>query len=298
MTNDKYYVYMHVSPSGKRYIGITQNYLKRWRNGLGYWNNKYFYNAIQKYGWDNFEHIIIAENLTLHDAEKMEIELIAKYKTTDGAFGYNHAKGGKVNRGYKLSEETRKKLSESHRGLTSGFKGKSLSKEQKEKISNLLKGKYTGENSYWYGKHRSEETKEKIKKANLGISRNVGGENYWYGKHFSEEHKSKISEALTGRTFSDEHKQHLRESCIGKKFSDEHIENLKRSHKHQSKSIVQKSLDNKIIKIWDSIGDAAKTLNIDRRNITQCLIANSKNDKIHKCYGYIFEYYKGGGGVA
>lgn len=46
----KYCVYKHVSPSNKVYIGITsKNPLRRWENGNGYKNNKYFYRAILKY---------------------------------------------------------------------------------------------------------------------------------------------------------------------------------------------------------------------------------------------------------
>lgn len=47
-------VYMHISPSGKRYIGVTSktNVEDRWRNGKGYQKCPYFYKAIQKYGWE------------------------------------------------------------------------------------------------------------------------------------------------------------------------------------------------------------------------------------------------------
>ena len=54
---DNYTVYKHTSPNGKVYIGITCKPTKaRWKNGKGYKNNDYFYNAILKYGWENFSH--------------------------------------------------------------------------------------------------------------------------------------------------------------------------------------------------------------------------------------------------
>ena len=60
-----YSVYKHICPNGKVYIGITmQNPKKRWKNGAGYKNNKYFWNSIVKYGWDNICHDILYENLT------------------------------------------------------------------------------------------------------------------------------------------------------------------------------------------------------------------------------------------
>ena len=65
-------VYMHKSPSGKVYIGVTKRNLEiRWANGEGYKKQPHFYSAIKKYGWDNFEHLIIQEYLTREEASKM-----------------------------------------------------------------------------------------------------------------------------------------------------------------------------------------------------------------------------------
>lgn len=45
-----YYVYMHIAPNNKKYIGITkQKPIKRWLYGKGYQKQGYFYNAILKY---------------------------------------------------------------------------------------------------------------------------------------------------------------------------------------------------------------------------------------------------------
>ena len=123
-----YVVYKHTSPSGKVYIGITRlyPYEKRWRHGNGYKSNKYFYSAIQKYEWNNFKHEIIENNLTKEQAENMEIELIAKYRSNDKDFGYNIESGG--NAIGKVSDETKKKMSDAKKGIK-------LSSETKEKMS-------------------------------------------------------------------------------------------------------------------------------------------------------------------
>ena len=107
-----YFVYMHKLPNGKVYIGITgkENPKDRWQNGYGYRNNKRFFNAIIKYGWDNIEHLILAEKLSLEEAEKMEVELIRIYDSSNQLKGYNIAKGGKSNSGFKHSEETKEKI--------------------------------------------------------------------------------------------------------------------------------------------------------------------------------------------
>lgn len=57
----KWFVYMHVNKiNSKVYVGITSKKPEeRWQKGQGYNSQKYFYRAIQKYGWDSFEHIIL-----------------------------------------------------------------------------------------------------------------------------------------------------------------------------------------------------------------------------------------------
>ena len=94
MAND-YTVYVHETPNGKRYVGITCCDVKRrWDNGRGYKNNRHFWRAIQKYDWSNIEHYIIFEGLTKEQAENKEIELIALWNTTNPECGYNHENGG------------------------------------------------------------------------------------------------------------------------------------------------------------------------------------------------------------
>jgi predicted GIY-YIG superfamily endonuclease len=92
--NTSYTVYIHKFPNGKVYIGITgQKPDRRWRNGEGYKNKqKLVYRAINKYGWDNIEHKIVATGLTKDEADCMEIALISKYKRQNRS--YNITDGG------------------------------------------------------------------------------------------------------------------------------------------------------------------------------------------------------------
>lgn len=128
-------VYKHTSPNGKVYIGITsKNPEKRWNNGTGYKTNTYFWNAIQKYGWDNFKHEIIATDLPSEAAYELEIKLIAEHDSTNPTKGYNHSTGGEViTKGVVPSEECRKKISDK---LT----GRTLSEQTKEKLKIAQKG--------------------------------------------------------------------------------------------------------------------------------------------------------------
>ena len=152
-------VYMHTNTiNGKKYVGITSKEpTRRWKgNGSGYRNNEHFWNAIQKYGWDNFEHDVIYQGLNLDEASCIEKELIAKYNTNNPNFGYNLTSGGEY--GQELSDESRRKmsdkaknrviteewrqhLSEARIGRVPWNKGVSLSEEQRAKISESVKGR-------------------------------------------------------------------------------------------------------------------------------------------------------------
>lgn len=86
-------VYKHTAPNGKSYIGITSKSPElRWKDGHGYQGQKKFYNAILKYGWDNFTHEILFEGLTKELACQREIELIRQYDSVRN--GYNVSTGG------------------------------------------------------------------------------------------------------------------------------------------------------------------------------------------------------------
>ena len=123
---NNFVVYKHTSPSGKVYIGQTNNYKKRCTPG-NYKSSPYFYHAIQKYGWDNFTHEILEKNLSQEQANQYEIQYIKEYNATNSEYGYNISEGGdhrtsmkgKNNPffGKKHSEECKQKLSEQHRHI-------------------------------------------------------------------------------------------------------------------------------------------------------------------------------------
>lgn len=107
------------------YIGITSNTNpnKRFGNkGQGYKTQVLMNNAIQKYGWENIKHVIIARGLSESMAQDFERYLIRIYKTTDSEYGYNVCVGGQI-----IPEEARKYLSECRTG-------KKKSEEHKRKI--------------------------------------------------------------------------------------------------------------------------------------------------------------------
>lgn len=200
MTERNWIVYKHTNLSNQKvYIGITHNIKERWRgNGCAYMSNRHFWQAIQKYGWDGFSHEILFENLSHEEACELEVKLIAQYDAKNRLHGYNKSPGGDSPLviyygkdhhfyGKHLSEEHRKKLSESHSGEKHYCYGKHLPEETRQKIGDANRGHSV-----------SEEQREKLRQANLG-------------KKASQETRQKMSLAQKGR---------VRDESIGQKISD------------------------------------------------------------------------------
>lgn len=219
----KGYIYAHISPKNKYYIGQTiRNLNDRFsKDGLGYKTQPNFYRAIEKYGWDNFKHIILEEVETNSKQElidklnKLEEEYIIKFNSIIPN-GYNIRAGGNKD----INEISKLKISQA-------LKDKPKSDKHKEHLSNSHKGQVP----WMLGKHHSEETKKKLSESHKG-------------KKLSEEHKRKISEASKGRrlgiSLSDEHKQKISNSKRGVKLSEQARKNISKGKLGIKKSEVTK----------------------------------------------------------
>lgn len=136
--------------NNKYYIGITrQSIQNRWRrNGEGYRTQPKFYQAIQKYGWNNFEHKILYEKLTAEEASLIEQRLIVEYDSIKN--GYNISPGGTTT---------------------------NHSQETKEKIRQSLIGKHhTEETKALISKTKQEQSGKKVQCIETGIIYNSMGE--------------------------------------------------------------------------------------------------------------------------
>ena len=180
--------------NGKVYIGQSINIEKRWNQHINAKDNFVIHNAIKKYGEENFKFEVLLEC----PAEMLDVwerDMIALYDCISPN-GYNLTEGGGR---CKCSEETKKKMSEAHKGMHH-------SEETRLKMSNIRKGVKL--------KPHSEETKIKMSKAHKG-------------KRLSEEAKHRMSVAKKGIHLSEEHKRKLSDAKKGKKRSDEVKNKLK-----------------------------------------------------------------------
>ena len=253
------YIYKHTSPSGKVYIGQTcQKPENRWNNGKGY-KSGYFYCAIKKYGWNNIKHEVLFTGLDQLNADIIEEDLIYYYKQIGKS--YNLANGGFVNKGWHQSEESKKKISEAN-------KGKKMSDEAKEKIR-LSK---LGENNPNYGKSPSEEIRQKISKALKGKRakrvKQIDPESgevvkIWNSQteacEFYNGNPSLISDAIRRNSLTKGYYW---------RFEDDNTPLIKKKNplNKEVEQIDKNTLE--VIKVWDSLSEVERQLNISTSNIS------------------------------
>lgn len=114
--------------NNKIYIGKTRKPKSRWlahqSRSFKKNNDRYYFplsNAIRKYGVHNFSFEIIAERKTEQEINECEINYISQFKSNincyGNLYGYNLTDGGEGTTGHKVTDEVRKKMSESHKGL-------------------------------------------------------------------------------------------------------------------------------------------------------------------------------------
>lgn len=166
-------IYMIVNiVNGKVYIGRTTNPLinrvNRHISDLNSNNhdNEHLQRAWNSYGELNFDFKILQtlEEHELKDIDIIEGKYIEQYNSADMDYGYN--KRSFSNGSVRLSEETRKRIGESQKGIP-----KNLSKEGKENHKRIMGEKNGGENHWNYGGKQSKETKNKIRNKLKGKKR-------------------------------------------------------------------------------------------------------------------------------
>ena len=140
----------------KVYIGQTTDLVNR-KSSHRYkstFEKTKFYNAIRKYGWDNFDFDILAqvEEETLEQVcatlDELEIKFISEYDSFNN--GYNSTAGGHCYRGKEVSEEFREYC-----------RNRQYSEETRRKMSEAAHNRIV-----------SEETKNKLKEN--ARKRNIG----------------------------------------------------------------------------------------------------------------------------
>lgn len=249
-------VYMHTNKiNGKKYVGITSlRPQERWKRGLSYKGCVAFQNALNVYGWENFDHIILFDGLTEFEAKEKETSLIAEMDLRNPNNGYNISPGGDA-----------------------FFKGGHHTDETKKMLSELR----SGSGNPMYGKPRPDGGgKAPMKVINLNTL------NVYDSQHDGERDVGAclgaLTEVISGKRISllgdywmayDEYlelSKSLSLEEIRNQFDERVKEHWKKAAANKRKPVVQLSLDGKLIKIFESIMEAERITGINHSAISRC----------------------------
>lgn len=162
------YHYVDVETDEVVYIGKDSyiNHSKRHSDHKMQSNyNKQRFNTVLQNNPDRYRYeIVCAGNYSPELLATLEVNEIAEFKMLHNGElpKFNFTDGGES--GFTVSEETRKRLSESHKGENNPNYGK--------KRPDLSK-RFAGKNNPFYGKHHSEETKKKISNSKKGKKKSI-----------------------------------------------------------------------------------------------------------------------------
>lgn len=307
--NDTYSLYMHIAPNNKKYIGITKmNPEKRWgKNGYRYKTNPHFWNSIQKYGWDNFEHIILFNNLSTLEAECKERELIKENKTHMYKHGFNRDMGG-FHDGFH-SQSTIEKINDSRRKKVYQYSldGKFINEfnslteaclKVNVSVKNVslccLNKTKSASNFLWSYTNNKDEILKKVlinkNKLNDGFVRKIVYQIDIHNGNIVNEYES-ISDAAR---FNDLDVSGISSCCKEKLLSynnyiwsfdksndyisDRVSKNVQKAHLGLCKKVCQIDLiSNKIIHTFKSATEASKFFDTYVSNITSCCTKRTKS---------------------
>jgi group I intron endonuclease len=232
--------------TGKQYVGQTTRTLekrksKHLQNSKTDLNNR-FYQAIRKHGIDSFEWEILEE--VDGDLDEREIYWIKEYNTLFE--GYNMTIGGGTLYGHKHTEETKKKISESMKGISmkdiyiekfGEEEGIKIYEKYCEKLRKT-NGKGRKRIDLFIEKYGEEEGRRRYKDMIESMREKKKG------NKLSEEHKKKISEGgkgikrseqfkekLRNRVYTEEHRRKIGDAHRGKLVSEETREKISKIHK-------------------------------------------------------------------
>lgn len=172
--------------NGKRYLGLKR-FDKKWKNYIG--SGMAFKKAVEKYGKENFKRDIIDVAYSEEELNQKEYEYSVFFNVIESSNWYNLVLGGGSTNGYQFSKEQRQKMSKMR-------KGKPISENARQKISESKMGHYT-----------SDETKSKIGDANRG-------------RALTDEHIEKIRKGNLGKTVSEDARRKIGNANRGKKYTN------------------------------------------------------------------------------
>ena len=150
---NNYSVYQHVTPDGMYYFGQTSNIKRRWSNNGAKYKKTSLQPYIEKFGWENIQHIVLFRDQTRENALWIEDFLITTAR--EDRVCINKQRSGLISKeeGYKQEyyEENKDKFKEYYE------ENKEQIKEQHKQYRERNKDKSQEYNRQYYQRKKKEQ---------------------------------------------------------------------------------------------------------------------------------------------
>jgi group I intron endonuclease len=292
--------------NGKMYIGQTTKGLENRINKHcgGGSSNSYFHRAIRKYGKHNFSWKILEDNIPVCKLPNLEMVYIDLFGTFLPYNGYNMTHGGEGSFGRHHSEESKRKMSVSHKRNRPTKKKRQTKYSSKEELKKALKKRFsgkgnpmygvcgedspvygrTGERHPLFGTHRTECFKDKIARPVLQYGKD--------GTFIKEWNRVKLAEEGTGANSSSiirvcQGKQQSSLGFIWRYKNDNFtVEEYKMKVHGKIRPINKLDMNFNFMKKYGSLHDA--TISVGKKNGS--LLVDVCKGKRDSAYGFRWEY--------
>ena len=268
MLSKNYCVYKHTNLTNQKvYIGITsQKISHRWgHEGHNYNQQPKFFNAIQKYGWENFSHEVLYDNLTKEQAIELEAKLIAEYNSVENGYNCSFFSENIYTKKVKCLETEEKFISVAA----------AARKYQKDAatLSHHLNGDFTNAwGLHWIFLEDEEANKKAKNKIDQKTNKNLERDKNFIQLYQDGKTIREIS-SLTGAS----------RETISKVLKKNNI-----SFRTNKKKVIALDRETKqAIKEFETLTDACKWLNVSESNLGRLSTA-CKEQKLFKDYYWIF----------
>ena len=300
-----YCVYAHVNKTnGKMYIGITCRLEHRWSaNGYYYQPSTKFYRAIQKYGWDNFDHIVLIDGISESMAYIYEEQLIVKYDTQNN--GYNILPGGQC--GGKIGKKVyqydlsgnfiREWENALVASIETGANHQSLCKCARNDRSQQSSGGYQWR---YYKKDKISPYNHEDNHIKKGVVLQFSLDGKLIKRYTDIYYSDSFTISQIHRIYDVCNKNHYAYESFWfweNEYTEDILEKVIRnrspqSHFHEkgviTKKVYKYSLNGELLDTYESVVEASIKTNISYGNINGACNRNQKN---HYCNGYLWYYY-------
>ena len=197
---NNYSVYQHVTPDGMYYFGQTNNIKRRWSNNGARYKGTALYPYIEKYGWDNIQHIVLFKDQTRENALWIEDFLITTAQE-DGVC-INKKRSGLVSKeeGYQQDyyEQNKQQILEQKQQYYE--QNKDRIKEQKQQYYETNKEQISEQQKQYY-----EQNKEQVQERHKQYYEQNKQQIRKQKQQYYEQNKDKFKE------YYEQNKQQIRE---------------------------------------------------------------------------------------